>query len=44
MVLFTGLTLHSSLCSQEDLETSDPASDPSTAEKGTSSEARNEKV
>ncbi|PTB36371.1 hypothetical protein M441DRAFT_150506 [Trichoderma asperellum CBS 433.97] len=33
-----------SLCSQEDLETTSPASDPSTAEKGTSSEVRNEKV
>ncbi|KAM0513063.1 hypothetical protein ACHAPE_008271 [Trichoderma viride] len=32
------------LCSEQDLETSDPTSDPSTAEKGTSSEVRNDKV
>lgn len=32
------------LCSQEDVETSGPASDPSTTEKETSLEVRNEKV
>lgn len=36
--------LSSSLCSQEDLETNGPASDPIAAEKGTSSEVRNQTI